>query len=52
MTGQTKVLWKATVINAYKEKNKTHDLLSNENRQTGSSLGEFLLFESQTTDLI
>ena len=47
MTGQTKVLWKATVINAYKEQNKTHDLLSNENRQTKSSLGENSLFEAQ-----
>ena len=52
MPGQTKVLWKATtrrnvVINAYKEENRTHDVLSDENRQTGPSLGEHSVTEVQ-----
>ena len=52
MPGQTKVLWKATtrrngVINAYKEDNRTHDVLSDENSQTGSSLGEYSVTEVQ-----
>ena len=54
MPGQTKVLWKATtrrngVINAYKEVNRTHDVLSDENNQTQtmSSLGEYSVLEVQ-----
>ena len=52
MPGQTKVLWKATtkrnrVINAYKEDNRNHDVLSDENSQTMSSLGEYSVLEVQ-----
>ena len=47
VTGQTKVLWKATtarngVINAYNKHNRTHDVPSNNNKQTRSSLGEYI----------
>ena len=50
MTGQTKVLWKATTgsdedINDYVEQNTTHDVLSNQNRETKSSLGEYSALE-------
>ena len=45
--GQTKVLWKATtrrkgVINSYKEHNRTHDVSSNNEKQTRSSVGKYM----------
>ena len=50
VTGQTKVLWKATtgsneVVNDYMEQNTTHDVLSNQNKEIKSSLGEYSALE-------
>ena len=55
MSGQTKVLWKATGseedINDYVEQNTTHDVLSNQNKETKSSLGENGVFYNREEEM-